>query len=39
MQNLSKFYLGILNQINQIIYENKHINNIKRENNPVHGTG
>jgi hypothetical protein len=39
MQNISQFYHRILNQINQIIYQNKYINKSKKENNPVHGTG
>jgi hypothetical protein len=38
-QNLSQFFRKILIQITQIIYLNKHINNIKKENNPVHDTG
>jgi hypothetical protein len=39
MQNLSQFNRRILNQITQIICQNKHKNNIKKETNPVHGTG
>jgi hypothetical protein len=31
MQNLYQFYLRILNQINQIIYQSKHKNNIKKK--------
>jgi hypothetical protein len=38
-KNLSQFYIRILNKNNQIIYQNKPINNIKKENNPVHDTG